>query len=442
MLNLFLLGATLVGLAGIQLQNVSSVLLAPARDRVLADARLLALDLSQASKDVRDEVLDKFAQKRSVQVVLFNTQGQRVAGPRMPVPPVVHARAIQHDLTESFFVTTRNPTQYWVGVRIPIGSLEGGEPVPGVLIFVSNSLLSAPYFVDVPLVGLILLVVVLIAIVCWLPLIRRLTRGFSEVTSAAEQIAEGHFDVHVASNKMDELGQLGDSVNRMAARLSGFVQGQKGFLGSIAHELCSPIARISVALGILEQRTDGKHDELVRDLREEVDYMSALVGELLSFSKAGMQPAEVQRIPVNVAETVRRAVARESRESETVEVSVDEGLSVLADPDFLFRSLSNLIRNSVRYAGDSGPIRIFAETGQGVVRITVADSGPGLPEEELEEIFAPFHRPESARTRETGGSGLGLAIVKSCIEVCKGTVKCRNLEPKGLAVEIQLASVL
>ena len=70
--------------------------------------------------------------------------------------------------------------------------------------------------------------------------------------------------------------------------------------------------------------------------------------------------------------------------------------------------------------------------------ITVADAGPGLPEDELEQVFAPFHRPETARTRETGGVGLGLAIVKTCIEACKGTVQCRNLVPHGLAVDIRL----
>ena len=73
------------------------------------------------------------------------------------------------------------------------------------------------------------------------------------------------------------------------------------------------------------------------------------------------------------------------------------------------------------------------------VLIQVADSGPGLPEDALEEVFAPFHRPELARTRETGGAGLGLAIVKSCIEACNGTVRCQNRQPHGLIVEIRLA---
>lgn len=439
LLNLLLLGATLVGLAGVQLQNLSSLLLAPTRDRVLADARLLALELMETPPRERDALLEKHTSSAGVSFNLYTSQGQRVAGPKMLLPPVVHASVVSPSLNEAFFVTTRSPTAYWMGVRIPIGSPDGSDPVRGVLVLKSNSLLGNPYFLDLGLVGLVVLVVVLISVAFWAPLIRRLTRSISQVTNAAGQIAEGRFDVQVAADRNDELGQLGAAVNQMAARLSGFVQGQKRFLGDIAHELCSPIARINFALGALEQRAGMEDLEYVKDVREEVEHMSTLVSELLTFSKAGMQPAEVQSIPVAVAQVARRAVARESAPGVTVEIAIDENLRVLADPDYLFRSLSNLIRNSVRYAGQFGTIQIEARVHGEDVLITVSDNGPGLPEESVEDVFAPFHRPELARTRETGGAGLGLAIVKSCIQACRGTVRCQNRRPHGLVVEIRMA---
>jgi two-component system sensor histidine kinase CpxA len=440
LLNLLLLGATLVGLAGVQLQNLSSLLLAPTRDRVLADARLLALELMNTPEKERDALLEKHSHAAGVTFGLYDTHGEVVSGPQDLLPPIVHMRVVQGGMNESFFVTTRGPTRYWMGVRIPIGSPDG-TPLPGILVLKSESLLGNAYFLDLSLVGLVLLIVVLISVACWVPLIRRLMRGLSQVTQAAGQIAEGHFDVHVAADRGDELGQLGAAVNQMAGRLSGFVQGQKRFLGDIAHELCSPIARINFALGVLEQRTGDENLEHVKDVREEVEHMSALVAELLTFSKAGMQPTEVQRVPVGVAETARKAAARESTPDSNIHVDVDDTLRVLADPEYLLRSFSNLIRNSVRYAGSSGQIQITANNEiDGVVVITVADSGPGLPEEALEEVFTPFHRPELARTRETGGAGLGLAIVKSCVEACRGTVRCRNRQPHGLAVDIRLAA--
>ncbi len=112
----------------------------------------------------------------------------------------------------------------------------------------------------------------------------------------------------------------------------------------------------------------------------------------------------------------------------------------MANEALLLRALSNVIRNAIRYAGDQGPITISAQRQSSVVEISVADRGPGLPEAELEEVFAPFYRPESARTRETGGAGLGLAIVRTCVEACRGTVSCRNRVPHGLEVTIRLGA--
>jgi len=104
----------------------------------------------------------------------------------------------------------------------------------------------------------------------------------------------------------------------------------------------------------------------------------------------------------------------------------------------LERSISNLIRNAIRYAGEAGPITVRASLEGKRAVVAVSDCGPGLPEDQLERIFAPFYRPEEARTRETGGSGLGLAIVKSCVEACRGDIECRNVKPHGLEVRIRL----
>jgi two-component system sensor histidine kinase CpxA len=199
LLNLLLLGATLVGLAGVQLQNFSSLLLAPARDRILSDARLLALELNETPKSGQDELLEKHSSARGVSFLLLDVRASRVAGPQILLPPVVHSRVMQ-SRDESFFVTTRSPTRYWVAVKLPIGSSDG-PTVPGALVIMSSSLLGNPYFLDLSLIGTVLLVVVLISVACWLPLLRGLTRGLSQATQAAEQIAEGRFDVEIKADR-------------------------------------------------------------------------------------------------------------------------------------------------------------------------------------------------------------------------------------------------
>jgi two-component system sensor histidine kinase CpxA len=111
---------------------------------------------------------------------------------------------------------------------------------------------------------------------------------------------------------------------------------------------------------------------------------------------------------------------------------------VRANPAYLIRAIANVLRNAVRYAGDKGPIQISAHLKGSRVQITVADSGPGVPEEALEKIFTPFYRLEEARDRQSGGSGLGLAIVRSCIGTCGGTVEARNRPRRGMEVIMEL----
>jgi two-component system sensor histidine kinase CpxA len=313
------------------------------------------------------------------------------------------------------------------------------NPKPGTLILTSPSLLASQLFFDPKPWLTIGLAVILVSVVCWLPFIRGMTRSITQMTQAAERIAEGHFEVQVPSRRHDEIGQMGDAINRMAARLSGFVSGQKRFLGGIAHELCNPIATIQFALGSLERRVTDEQRDGVADIQEEVQHMSALVNELLSFSRAGMQGMDVKLVPVNLAGTLTRVLEREASPAVSIETAVDAQLEALADPEYLFRAISNVVRNAIRYAGHAGPIRVSATAAEGKVHITIADEGPGVPEDALDEIFAPFYRLDPARNQQTGGVGLGLAIVKACVESCSGTVRCRNRKPSGLEIEIELA---
>ena len=248
-------------------------------------------------------------------------------------------------------------------------------------------------------------------------------------------MAHGQFDVRVETNRKDEIGHLGEALNQMAAQLKGFVYGQKRFLGDIAHELSAPLARSQMAMELLSRQTSSGYAESVK---EEVQHMSELVNELLHFSKAGLKASQSPAAAVCVGELAARVIQREAREGVHVEMSAGKDLSVLAQPDGLERALGNLVRNAVTHAGQDGPITVSAERHGSHVTITVADQGPGLPEDALDRIFEPFYRPDSSRSRASGGVGLGLAIVKSCVESSKGTISCRNRKPKGLEVMIRL----
>jgi two-component system sensor histidine kinase CpxA len=269
----------------------------------------------------------------------------------------------------------------------------------------------------------------------WLPFVRGLTRNISMMKSATARIADGQFDVHVPDARRDELGELARGINRMTGRLSGFVSGQKRFLGDIAHELCTPLARMQMAGAALEQRAPADMKERIADLTAEIDAMSQLTGELLDFSRAGLAPQSVHLTAVPLRPLLEQVVAREGVAPELAILDVPANLSVSANSGLLARAIANVIRNALRHAGPQPKLEINAQQKGGEVLLTIADNGPGVPDPALASLFDPFFRLDPSRDRASGGTGLGLAIVKTCIETCGGTVTARNRPAGGLEVQ-------
>jgi two-component system sensor histidine kinase CpxA len=322
-----------------------------------------------------------------------------------------------------------NPPHYWFTIRASNGVF---------VVVESETLTGGGLFLDLRPWLVAVFGAAIFSALFWVPVVRGITRSIAQMTQATQQIAEGHFDVRVQAHRRDELGTLSQAINSMAQRLDGFVTGQKRFLGDIAHELCSPLARLRVALGILEERVNGSQQADVSRAAEQADEIAGLVNELLSFSKASLGATHAKLRPVSLRTLADAAVRHEVSDGAQVEVKIASDLRAEAEPDLLVRALSNLLRNAVRYAGAGGPILITAEPHDGQVALMVSDCGPGIPEAELQRIFDPFYRLDTSRDRQTGGVGLGLAIVKTCVEACRGNVIATNRVPNGLQVTITL----
>ncbi|MBI4624525.1 MAG: HAMP domain-containing histidine kinase [Verrucomicrobia bacterium] len=339
-----------------------------------------------------------------------------------------------------FVVRAGSPVSYWVGVRVPFAAPERGRfQPPAMLVARVGSLWSLLHFLDHQSWLLAGTGVLVLSILFWLPLLSGITRALAQLTAATERIADGRFDTRVPATRRDELGKLGESVNRMAGRLDAHMSGQKRFLGDVAHELCSPLARLQMATGILADRAPAGLRETVADVRDEVQQMSTLVNQLLAFTKAGLQRRDVALTRIQLMPLVRDVLARETA-TERVTLDIPSDLHGLAEVELLSRALANLVRNAVRYAGEAAPIVVSGRREGARVIIAVDDDGPGVPAEALDRLGEPFFRPEAARTRELGGVGLGLAIVRSSIAACGGEVRFANRTPRGFRAELLFAA--
>lgn len=337
----------------------------------------------------------------------------------------------------TFLLHAGDPPLYYAGVRLPPPTNWLREEGPLVLIIASKSMTGGGLFFDPRPWLFSVFGGVAISALLWFPFVRGITRSIRASMQATEQIAKGRFEVRVPEDRGDELGRLSHAVNQMAVQLDGLVRGQKRFLGDVAHELCGPIARMEMSLGILEPRLDGGEAYRLADVRDELRQISALVDELLSFSKASLGQSAKTPETLELRPLLESAVQLEGVPAPLCDLQVPSEVQVKAVPELLRRAVGNILRNALLHAGGK-PLEIRATENRGVVTLTLADEGPGVPAECLPRLFEPFYRVDVSRTRETGGTGLGLSIVKTCIEACGGSVSARNRDPHGLIVSLEI----
>ncbi len=497
MLNLLLLAALGLGYFIVQGGLGWNALVAgPSGTRAQAKANIIAAEVGAAAQADRNAVLDRFKAAYGAEFYLFRGFDGQVAGTAVELPPAVQSRidswrqlfrspfglpgsrgsrggftprerterengeapprrpppdeatkreppppespdVVRERESGRFIVRAEAPGKFWIGMRVLFASATTGRPTPALLIARVDSFWALLQFLDLQAWLLAGTVVLLLSVLFWLPLVRGITRSIGQLTAATERIAEGRFDTRVETSRRDELGKLGDSVNKMATRLDTHMNGQKRFLGDVAHELCSPLARLQMATGILGDQAPTHLQETVADVREEVQQMSTLVNELLAFTKAGLRSRDIVTAPTALAPLVTEVLAREDTGGRLT-MSVAADLNVMAEPGLLSRALGNLVRNALRYAGEAGPISVSATRDGRHVVVAVEDQGPGVPATDLDRLGEPFFRPELARTRESGGVGLGLAIVRNSIAACGGEVRFSNRSPHGFRAEIRL----
>jgi two-component system sensor histidine kinase CpxA len=440
----------------------------PLGDRVAALADDVAEKLWAADDAEADATIAATGRDWGVTLVWLRNDGLVLAGPALPLPA-----AVQRELARNGPLLggpNRRPTpeeregdrpparrgtsgpgaqpgrflyevdgNFWFGLRLHPSpeALEhiDGPPPRTTLVIQTPSRLRLAWLLGlhwwVGVAGLALGVSVLF----WLPFVRSATRRLKALEAATQRIAEGRLETRTDEGT-DEIGRLGGSINAMAARLESHAGQQKKFLGDVAHELGSPLGRLQVAVELLEQRAQPSLAPAVADVREEVQQMAELVGELLAFTRAGLRPREAELGPVALQALCGEVREREDPDGRST-LDVPAWMAVRADAALLRRAVGNLLRNALRYGG--GAPRVSAEADGDVICLRVEDDGPGVPPEALARLGEPFFRPETARTRETGGVGLGLTIVRSSVAACGGEVRFANRVPRGFVAEIRLA---
>jgi signal transduction histidine kinase len=269
-------------------------------------------------------------------------------------------------------------------------------------------------------------------------LARQISGPIRDLTSAARRMAAGDLDQRVPVRSSDELGELAAAFNTMAETVARQEHLRRQMAADIAHELRNPLA---IVQGNLEAMLDGVRPlsaDTVAEAHQETRLLARLITDLrdLSLAEAGQLP--LQRRPTDLNALARASVERfASRGGErevrlTVEAA-DDLPPADVDPDRISQVLGNLLDNALRHTPPGGEVTVSLgpDSRPGAVRATVSDTGPGVPAEDLPNVFERFYRADRARARSDGGSGIGLAVVKQLVEAHGGRVWVESPPDEG-----------
>jgi signal transduction histidine kinase len=281
-----------------------------------------------------------------------------------------------------------------------------------------------------------------VSLIVWGLILISLGRPLRELVAGTERVAQGRFGEPIPVLARDELGTLSDAFNRMAASLNELERMKAEFVATASHELKTPLTCIKGFSSLLRSGSRGPLSDAQRStllqVEEQVDQMSAFVTQLLDLSRlrAGRVNMNMRWLP---AEAFFGSVARgfegvADRKGIRYEIHLSRDLParIQADPDRLREVVYNLLANAFKFTEPGGDVRFDAEADSEWVRLTVSDSGPGIPQEDLPFIFEKYYRGAgSDGNRENEGAGLGLAISRGIVEKHGGRIWVENRRPKG-----------
>ncbi len=307
---------------------------------------------------------------------------------------------------------------------------------------IGQMVLALPYWVRFTIPTLVSLIFCLL-----------LAHSFSKpvrlIKTAAAKLGQGDFATRVTLNSQrnNELGLLAQSFNQMAEQLQQHQSGQQRLLGDVSHELRSPMTRLQMALGLAQQEatTPQAREQYLQRCQIEIDRLDQMIADVLSLSRLEntLQTANFQ--PVNLSWLVQNIVNDEQfiadEKSIKINSNIAENINLVADQNLLVSAITNVLNNAVKYSPEQSTIEVDLFISKNEVALAITDSGNGVPEQALAQLFTPFYRVNLARDRHTGGTGLGLAIAKQAILAHHGKIFANNNSTQGLSVIIQLPNL-
>jgi signal transduction histidine kinase len=277
-------------------------------------------------------------------------------------------------------------------------------------------------------------------------LARGMTSPLREMSAAARAMAKGDYERRVTATSSDEVGELADAFNRMAAELAELDRMRRDLVANVSHELRTPISALQAVLENLVDEVEDPDPTMFATMLQQVERLGRLVAQLLDLSRLESGVVPLKLAPFEARRVLEQAVAEahvhpSQKSSPRVRLSVDvqpTDLEIYGDAERVHQVIANLVDNALRHSPSGGRVHLSARPEDGGVRVEVADEGPGIPAGEAGRVFERFYRSDAARSSSDGGTGLGLAIVRWIVDLHGGDIEVDRGAPTGCKMVVRL----
>lgn len=272
-----------------------------------------------------------------------------------------------------------------------------------------------------------------------------------KLEDATRELASGNLSVRVSNvigGRKDEISRLAYAFDRMAGRIESLLMSQRNLLRDISHELRSPLARLNVALELCRKQTDPETGKTLDRISRESEKLNELIGQILTMNRVDSGIAGLETTVFSLALLVREIVEDADFEARTcarsVVITTCDECTIKGDRQLLRSAVENVVRNAVLYTAEGTQVEVslLTEPGESIsfALLRVRDHGPGVPEEEIANLFKPFYRINNGKGRG-GGAGIGLTIAETAVRIHEGEIVIANAADGGLVVEIRIPTV-
>ncbi|MEH6989270.1 sensor histidine kinase [Cytobacillus firmus] len=268
---------------------------------------------------------------------------------------------------------------------------------------------------------------------------KHLIKPITKLTEATREITRENFNFPLNIERRDEIGQLAESFRSMQAQLQHNDEARKSFINNVSHDFQSPLMNIQGYAELLQTQklSDEEHFEYVQIIDQESKRLSNLTKQLLLLTSLDQKSYPMKLSEVKLDEQIKETIRRHQWRLEEKEIEVSYKLppvTLKGDPELLVNIWDNLLTNAIKYNSHGGSILISLSQTQTAVEVVIKDTGIGISEDAISQVFERFYRVDSARKKD--GTGLGLSIVKQIIELHNGEIKADSQAGEGTTFTI------